>query len=124
MRVGFLAHYQPLNSRPSTFLSKDVAELLVKRLAAERISQKLIRAVPPESVFLPIHPEHNPASPSIGVGLTAPIELPGLRFIQPASASARNMTLIRWHWDHSHQEFQFLASKAFWLPEKQPGALQ
>lgn len=50
--VGFLAHDQ--EPRPGVrpaggYLRKEDAEMLVAQLAVERISQKLIRALPPNS---------------------------------------------------------------------------
>jgi hypothetical protein len=52
--VGFLAHDQ--DPRPGIrpaggYLRKEDAEMLVAQLAVERISQKLIRALPPNSSF-------------------------------------------------------------------------
>ena len=52
MRVGVLAHNQPLDTRASTHISNDVASELVSRLVAERITRRLIRLFPPQSVFL------------------------------------------------------------------------
>jgi hypothetical protein len=49
MRVGYLAHGQPLGTKARTFLSREDADFLVAQLIAERISQKLIRALPPNS---------------------------------------------------------------------------
>lgn len=56
-----LAHYQPRESRPSTSVPGDVAHLLLNRLAAEKISHKVIRMLPPESVLSPVRaiPERN-----------------------------------------------------------------
>ena len=50
-QVGFLAHYQSTDCKPSTSVPKAIAELLVSRLAAERVSRKLIRAFPPGTAF-------------------------------------------------------------------------
>ncbi len=52
VRVGVLAHNQPLSARASTHIASRVAEDLVKRLVAERISRKLIRMFAPGSVFV------------------------------------------------------------------------
>jgi hypothetical protein len=49
--VGLLAHNQPAHSRQTTPLPSEVADLLVNRMIAERISQKVIRMLPPDSVF-------------------------------------------------------------------------
>lgn len=50
--VGFLAHDQPTDGRvrpAGGYLRKEDADLLVAQLVVERISQKLIRALPPNS---------------------------------------------------------------------------
>jgi len=49
--IGFLAHDQPLGSKPKTFIEKDDAETMVREMYAERISAKLIRAFAPDSPF-------------------------------------------------------------------------
>jgi hypothetical protein len=49
--IGFLAHNQPLGTKPKTFVAKDDAEELVREMFAERVSSKLIRAFPPDSPF-------------------------------------------------------------------------
>jgi hypothetical protein len=49
--VAVLAHYQPLDCHPGTSLPETVAEEMVQRMVAERISRKLIRMLPPDSVF-------------------------------------------------------------------------
>jgi hypothetical protein len=51
MRTGFLAHHQSAESRPTTFIPKRIADELIHRCMAERISQKLIRAFAPDSPF-------------------------------------------------------------------------
>lgn len=45
--VGVLAHYQDSTVKPSSHLPKDVAKMLVSRMAAERISHKVIRMFAP-----------------------------------------------------------------------------
>ena len=50
-KTGVLAHYEGRGSRPSTHVSDVIARLLVHRMVAERISSKLIRMLPPDSVF-------------------------------------------------------------------------
>ena len=50
MRVGFLGLGQDRGERPAGgYLRKEDADRLVAELAAERITQKLIRALPPNS---------------------------------------------------------------------------
>lgn len=51
--AGVLAHYESANARPTTFIPLEVAEQLARRMAAERISRRLFRMLPPNSVFLP-----------------------------------------------------------------------
>lgn len=52
MSVSVLAHNQALGTPASTRVPADVAEELVRRLVCEKISQKLIRMLAPESAFL------------------------------------------------------------------------
>ena len=49
--VGVLADYQSLETRPTTHIKCEIADLLVSRLIAERITRKLIRMLPQDSVF-------------------------------------------------------------------------
>lgn len=49
--VTVLAHHQPLGSTRGSSLPADVADLLVQRMVAERISQKVIRMFSPDSIF-------------------------------------------------------------------------
>jgi hypothetical protein len=97
MRVGFLAHYQPMDARPSTFISKDVAEQLLARLAAEKISSKVIRAFPPDSSFLVLKPIlHNF---SFIPGKLPRVELPGLHLEFPKNCEGVSMAAVRSLWD-------------------------
>jgi hypothetical protein len=50
-KAGLLAHYQPLDVRPRTHILVEVAEIMVGRLVAERITRKLYRLLPPDSPF-------------------------------------------------------------------------
>lgn len=50
-KVGFLAHYQPLGTKATTHIPRDIADDLVTRMIAERITQKVIRAFPPNTPF-------------------------------------------------------------------------
>lgn len=54
MRIAVLGHDQLLNAlHPSGgYISREDAELLVKNLAVERISQKAVRAFAPDSPFV------------------------------------------------------------------------
>lgn len=52
LQVRVLAHNQSvLSKRSVTLVPFDVADLLVQRMCAERISRKLIRMLPSDSVF-------------------------------------------------------------------------
>jgi len=96
-KVGFLAHFQSIDARPACHVSQEIAEQLVTRLAAQRISQKLIRALPPDSVMLRAVPKLAGLD-GLPVRL-APYELPGLRWIPPTyargglTAAAQRMAL-------------------------------
>jgi hypothetical protein len=80
--IAVLSHHQPIGSRTGTFVAPEVADLLVQRMAAEKISAKVIRMMSPDSPFLPAVraallqtkyiPFHLPAS-----------ELPGVLFRGP-----------------------------------------
>jgi hypothetical protein len=75
MRVGVLSSSQALDARPSTFIAKDDATYLVNRLAAERISSKLIRLFAADSPFRCVVPTRSTYIPA---RLPA-AELPGVR---------------------------------------------
>lgn len=107
MRVGFLAHYQPIDARPSTFIPKPVAQLLVERMAAEKISNKVIRAFPPDSPFVILEPSSRPTFRDYGPTCSlAAVELAGLRYIPPRNQSARNFSVMTWHWEHSERQLK------------------
>ena len=82
MRVGVLAHNQPLSARAGTHIASGVAEDLVRRLAAERVSRKVIRMFAPESVFLV--KRETPIANYIPEKLP-PREVSGCRFRGPVS---------------------------------------
>jgi hypothetical protein len=70
---------------------------MVQRTAAERISRRLIRLFPPDSVFAKPLPQLQEEFPELDLkGLSAaPLalsspELPGLRFVWPDAASRRS----------------------------------
>ena len=95
--VGFLAFYQPSSTRPTTHVTRELADVLVNRLAAERISAKLIRAVPPESVYAAAKP---PCSSARYLpAKLPPVEVGNCKFIPPASAPGPTMTAVREGWD-------------------------
>jgi len=79
MRIAFLGHNQPIHaSNPSGgWLSRRDADNLVRDMAAERLSQKRIRAFAPNSIF----PRHELPSE------LPPIETAGCVFRCPTSPS-------------------------------------
>jgi hypothetical protein len=88
LNAGILAHYESRTSRPTQFIPVDVAELLVQRMVAERLSRRVIRLFSPESVFQAAKFFPQPSSPSLeAINLDSP-ELPGLRFVLPPEAIA------------------------------------
>lgn len=95
-KVGFLAYYQPSDAKPSTHVPKEIAKLLVSRLAAEQISKRVIRAFPPDSVFLPVAP---PDGGHTIPGTLPAAELPGVLFVSPDAQ--RDRARMHWHWEHS-----------------------
>jgi hypothetical protein len=99
MRVGFLAHDQPIGTRPRTFLSEEGAKFLEKKMAVERISRKLVRAFPPNSKFA-ILPAAHRSIKRCKLGSSA--EIPGLRFRLERSQAGRYVA-----------EMHHLALKAF-----------
>jgi hypothetical protein len=89
--VGFLAHDQSPFTKAKTFVSKDDADWLVTKMAAERISSKLIRAFAPDSPFrlLNLTPrEPQPSKMSIAA------EMDGVRFQLPMDSMWREEHLM------------------------------
>lgn len=86
--AGILAHYDSRTKRPTQFIPRGVADMMVQRLVAERISRRIIRLLPPESIFQAAKFFPQPSSPSLeAINLDSP-ELPGLRFVLPPEAIA------------------------------------
>jgi hypothetical protein len=96
--TGVLAHNQDGNVRASTFVPKDVADELVRRLICERISHKKIRMFPPKSVFLAERP-NRPASYDLPEKLP-PAEVENCKFIPPKHSPLANMLRgkMGWNW--------------------------
>jgi hypothetical protein len=117
MKIGFLAHHQILGNRASTFIDQEDADFLVSHMIAERLSRKIIRAFPPDSPFRHLAPI---SRPSTAVKLPA-LDLPGLRFEQPASQPARDMNVVRWHWQASNPLHQALAQQHLEMRIEQAG---
>jgi len=68
----------------------DIAEVLLQRMAAEKISNKVIRRMPPNSVFLPAIKEFNPTVRYISVGLP-PLEPGGTKFVGPVNRNSMDL---------------------------------
>lgn len=49
--AGILAHYESRSARPTTFVPVDVADEMVRRMAAERISRRVVRLIAPDSLL-------------------------------------------------------------------------
>ena len=79
--TGVLAHYELRTAVPRDFIPKAIAEMMLARMAAERISRRVIRLFSPESIFLPakLFPQtHFTENEPLDLPRA---ELPGLRFI-------------------------------------------
>ena len=50
-RIAVLAHNQPVSATARTHVKREVAVMLVARLCAEQITQRVIRMFPPSSSF-------------------------------------------------------------------------
>ena len=99
--VGVLAHFQPVDCRPSTRLSQEAADELVRRMICERINQKLIRMLPPHSVFLAARP-NRPACFNLPE-ILPPVEVGNCRFIPPPTDSRPRISSVREGWDWSQE---------------------
>ena len=97
MRVGVLDWHQAPSERARTFLSCPDAEKLVKRLAAEKLRNGLIRMFAPDSVFYALRP----ISPQVRFIPTKlpPIEVENCKFIPPFDATRPSLASIRDGWD-------------------------
>lgn len=94
--TGVLADYEPPTARARTFVPRDVAKEMVRRLMAERLSQSLIRMFPVDSAFPGLKPlllrsDHRRAL----LQPMPPREVPNCKFVQPASAQWR---VPYWDW--------------------------
>lgn len=89
LNAGVLAHYESRTSRPTQFIPVDVAEVLVQRMVAERLSRRVIRLFSPESIFQAAKFFPQPIASSSGISLELGAgELPGLRFVLPPEVVA------------------------------------
>jgi len=88
--TGVLAHYQDRSARATDLIPSDVADQLVQRMAAERISRRIIRLLSPDSVFLPAKAFRQPQHQQPETPLNLPMaEIHGLRFLPSDPARAR-----------------------------------
>lgn len=85
-RTGVLADNQLATDRVTTHVPREVADLLVSRLVAERLSQRLIRMLPQdaESAFrcLKVTEVQGPPRPYIPEKMP-PRDVPGVWFQEP-----------------------------------------
>ena len=91
--VAVLAHYQPLDTRPATHVAPGTADLLVQRMIAERITQRLIRMLPPDSIF-PVA-EFRPERRCYVPEKLPPKEVANVKFQLPASLSNSTVPRLR-----------------------------
>lgn len=96
--IAVLSHHQPAGSRAGTFLPPDVADELVRRMAAERLSAKVIRMMRPDSVFLAAVKAVLPEVRYVPVKLPA-VEVENCRFVPPASDPRPRASALRAAWD-------------------------
>ncbi len=88
-QIAVLAHHQEAKSHRDTFVPRDIADLLVERMVAERLSQGLIRMFPPDSIF-PV--QKFVTLPLPWDGKLPPRDVPGVYFQEPQS--------VRWQIEH------------------------
>ncbi len=79
----------------------DVADQLVQRMAAERISAKVIRMMRPDSVFLAAVKTVLPQVKYVPMKLP-PVEVENCKFIRPKTDPRPSVAAIRAGWDWSH----------------------
>jgi len=99
--VAVLSFHQPIGSRAGTFIQPDVAELLLQRMAAERISSKVIRMLPPDSVFPAFRPPVSRAKfiPEV----LPPVEVANCIFVRPKTDLRPSIVGVREGWDWNHE---------------------
>ena len=86
-KTAVLDSNAPENSAPTTFVKQSVADLLVRRLLADRISKHLIRRRP--AAFSPVKPSAllaHPAAFRYVPDVLPAQELPGLKFQLPLAS--------------------------------------
>ncbi len=100
MRVGVLDWHQSADERARTYMAKRDADLLVERLAAERLKNGLIRMFSPDSVFYFLRP----VAPQIRFIPTKlpPVEVEDCHFLPPKSSNRSSSKAIREQWNWAH----------------------
>lgn len=90
--IAVLSHHQPIGARTGTFVPFEIAELLIQRMAAEKISARVIRMMSPDSVFLPavqtVRPEVRCTSSKFSFGLG---EVSGARYQAPSDPAWKEL---------------------------------
>lgn len=86
-KVGILDFHQAAGELPRTFVKRDIACLMVDRMAAEHISQRVIRMFPRDSIFpaFRLQPRDARYIPE----KLPPREIPGCYFQPPQSDTWR-----------------------------------
>jgi hypothetical protein len=107
-QVGILAHNQPTSAKASCHIPRAMAEEMVQRMVAERISSKIIRRFAPDSVFPVLKPSRLiPTYRDDVPSVLPPSEIPNCYFQQPLSAAWR---IVRPNIDFMLPEERHLAS--------------
>lgn len=94
-QVAVLSPNQPSSAHASTFMRREDAEFLLKRLILEKISARVYRMLPPDSVFLVARPELHPAF-TRAVEVDLPLgsgEIGNCKFRPPQSAEWQTIHL-------------------------------
>lgn len=84
-QIGLLAPYQSKDTRPRTFIPREVALDLQSRMCAEKISSKVYRLFPNSSVFPTLKPQLSARSrPAVPTDFQMPpLEVGGCVFDGP-----------------------------------------
>lgn len=88
-QVGVLAHYQPLDVKPSCHIPRAIAKEILRRLMAEPVTAKVIRMFPPDSTFPVLKPLQPSVSPFHAAEPLPPREVPNCYFQLPQSDTWR-----------------------------------
>jgi hypothetical protein len=88
-----LAHYETAQSSSRTLVPAEFCEELARSLRAEKITRRLYRLLPPDSIFTNAtdFPQTQNFTPTDNdsLNLNSRCELPGLRFVPPDAAARR-----------------------------------